>query len=57
MNENKLELIVGDNGVGIPGDVDFRKTESLGLRLVTILTENQLHGEINLDRAEELNLK
>jgi len=57
LNENKLELTVGDNGVGIPDDVDFRKTESLGLRLVTILTENQLHGEINLDRSRGTEFK
>lgn len=51
-DENMIELIVGDNGVGIPEDVDFRKTESLGLHLVTILVENQLQGGINLDRSK-----
>ena len=45
-----LELVIGDNGIGISKDLDFRKTESLGLHLVTILAENQLHGEINLNR-------
>ncbi|HEY9247159.1 MAG TPA: histidine kinase dimerization/phosphoacceptor domain -containing protein, partial [Candidatus Methanoperedens sp.] len=48
--ENMFELIIGDNGIGIPEDLDFRKTDSLGLHLVTILAENQLHGEINLNR-------
>jgi PAS domain S-box-containing protein len=52
IDENTFELIVGDNGVGIPCDVDFRKTESLGLRLVTILVENQLKGKIDLDRSK-----
>jgi PAS domain S-box-containing protein len=47
---NVIELIVSDNGVSIPANIDIRKTESLGLHLVTILVENQLHGEINLDR-------
>ena len=47
-----FELIVSDNGVGIPYDVDFRKTESLGLRLVTILVENQLKGKIDLDQKQ-----
>lgn len=50
LNKNKVELIVSDNGVGIPEEVDFRKTESLGLHLVTILAEGQLHGDIKLDR-------
>ncbi len=49
--ENVIELVVGDNGIGIPKDLDFRKTESLGLHLVTILAESQLHGEIKLDRS------
>ncbi|NJD52141.1 MAG: PAS domain S-box protein [Candidatus Methanoperedens sp.] len=48
--ENMLELVIGDNGIGISKDLDFRKTESLGLHLVTILAENQLHGEIYLNR-------
>lgn len=51
-NENMVELIISDNGIGIPEDLDFRNTQSLGLHLVTILVENQLHGEINLDRSK-----
>ncbi len=44
------ELTVTDNGVGIPSSIDFRKTESLGLRLVTNLVEKQLGGTIELER-------
>ncbi|CAG0973297.1 putative sensor histidine kinase pdtaS [Methanosarcinales archaeon] len=44
-----LELVVSDNGIGFPKDLDFRKTRSLGLHLVTILTENQLHGKIDMN--------
>ncbi|MGB8216909.1 MAG: PAS domain S-box protein [Candidatus Methanoperedens sp.] len=51
LDKNMFKLVVSDNGVGFPSDVDFRKTESLGLRLVTILAENQLHGKIDLDRT------
>jgi PAS domain S-box-containing protein len=50
LDENMFELVVSDNGAGIPRDVDFRKTESLGLRLVTILAENQLQGQVDLNR-------
>ena len=52
MDENMIELVVGDNGVGICEDVDFKKTKSLGLQLVTMLAEDQLHGEINLNRSK-----
>lgn len=47
-----IELIVADNGVGIPEDMDFKNAETLGLRLVSMLAEDQLNGEIDLDRSE-----
>jgi two-component sensor histidine kinase len=52
LNKNEMELIVSDNGIGLPKDVDYRNTESLGLHLVAILAEDQLHGEIKLDRTK-----
>jgi two-component sensor histidine kinase len=51
LNGNEIELIVSDNGIGLPKEMNFRKTESLGLHLVTILAEDQLHGDIELDRT------
>jgi len=47
---NMIELLARDNGVGIPEGIDFRKTESLGLHIVNILVENQLHGEITMNK-------
>lgn len=52
LNKNEVGLTVSDNGIGMPKDVDFRNTKSMGLYLVTILTEDQLHGEIKLDRTK-----
>lgn len=52
IEENEMELIVSDNGIGIPKDLDFRNTESLGLQLITTLAEDQIHGKIELNRAE-----
>jgi len=43
-------LIVSDNGVGFPKDLDFRNTETLGLQLVMTLVK-QLKGTIELDRS------
>ena len=40
-------LVVSDNGVGMPKNLDFRNTTSLGLQLVCTLTE-QLQGTIEL---------
>lgn len=41
------QLTIRDNGVGLPADVDFRHSTSLGLRIVNTLTE-QLGGTIAL---------
>ncbi|MCX9012701.1 MAG: PAS domain S-box protein [Candidatus Methanoperedens sp.] len=48
----EMGLTVGDNGIGFPEELDFRKTESLGLQLVNLLVNNQLEGHINLDRSK-----
>jgi two-component system, sensor histidine kinase PdtaS len=42
-------LTVEDNGIGFPEDIDFRKTDSLGLQIVQTLTL-QLGGQIELQR-------
>lgn len=42
-------LVVRDNGIGFPQDLDFTNTRSLGLKLVNSLTK-QLGGTIELDR-------
>jgi two-component sensor histidine kinase len=48
---NQITLIVSDNGIGFPEQVDFRKSLSLGLTLVNSLVD-QLEGTIELDRRE-----
>ncbi len=49
--DEEYVLKVEDDGIGFPEDVDFEKTDSLGLRIVNSLTE-QIDGEISLDRSE-----
>lgn len=48
---DNFTLTVCDNGCGIPGDIDFRETESLGLQLVTNLVE-QIDGTITLEKQK-----
>lgn len=43
----EFTLIVWDNGVGIPADMDLNRSESLGMRLVSMLAD-QLNGKITL---------
>jgi PAS domain S-box-containing protein len=47
--ENGVELMVSDNGVGIPEGFDLQKVDSLGLKLVKMLVENQLDGSIDME--------
>jgi PAS domain S-box-containing protein len=47
-DKNTISLVIRDDGVGIPPDMDWRNAKSLGLRLVISLVE-QLQGTIELD--------
>ncbi len=47
--EDKYELIIRDNGVGFPSNIDFKRTDSLGLQLVNNLVD-QIDGEIELNK-------
>jgi len=47
--DGKGVLRIADNGVGIPEELDITDTESMGMQLVHIFTE-QLEGEIALER-------
>ncbi len=48
--DDKFIFTVKDNGVGIPKDIDWRKTETLGMQLVVLLAE-QLGGTVELGRS------
>ncbi len=49
IKENGIELAVSDNGVGIPEDFDLKSTDTLGLKLVKLLAEDQLRGLIEME--------
>ncbi|MBT3748851.1 MAG: sensor histidine kinase, partial [Bacteroidetes bacterium] len=48
-NESGVELTVSDNGVGIPDGFNLKNANSLGLKLVKMLVENQLDGSIKME--------
>jgi two-component sensor histidine kinase len=48
--KNKVRLTVSDNGIGLPEDLDIKKSETLGLRLIHILVTNQLGGKLAVSR-------
>lgn len=50
------ELIISDNGVGLPENFDIDETESLGMNLMRGLTD-QLDGNFNLENKNGLTIK
>ncbi|MCC5644212.1 PAS domain S-box protein [Nostoc sp. CHAB 5824] len=47
---NNIEMIIRDNGIGLPDNLDWTNTDSLGLSLVYDLVTEQLEGDITLER-------
>jgi len=48
---NRISLIVQDNGIGLPDNFDITKLKSLGLDLVSLMV-NQLEGTITFDSGK-----
>lgn len=48
--DDKITMVVADNGIGLPQDIDPSTSETLGLRLVIRLIEDQLGGIWWIDR-------
>lgn len=46
-NNENLVLIIKDNGIGFPSSIDFKNTETLGLKLVNTLVD-QINGKIEI---------
>lgn len=55
-NKNCYSLHVADDGVGFSEDIDLMSTDSLGLQLITTLT-NQIDGNIYLDQSNGTSFK
>jgi two-component sensor histidine kinase len=47
--DKELELTIMDDGVGVPDNFDWKNPNTLGLKLVRTLVENQLDGTIDME--------
>lgn len=58
INKGEYELIVKDNGCGIPQNVDVKEGGLFGLRLVSLLVK-QLHGDLQIrgDAGSEVRIR
>lgn len=50
-NQQNIKLVFGDDGVGLPAEIDFKNTQTLGLQLINKLIK-QLDGTVTLDRSK-----
>jgi two-component sensor histidine kinase/HAMP domain-containing protein/putative methionine-R-sulfoxide reductase with GAF domain len=57
MPDDSIELTIGDNGIGLPTDYDFRNSKNLGMQLITGLAENQLKAMIERIEGEGTKFK
>lgn len=59
MKNTEIEIVVRDNGLGLPDDVDIHQPQSVGLHLVNGLAKNQLDGKIEVrrDAGTEIRIK
>jgi PAS domain S-box-containing protein len=48
VNKNRVKIEAGDNGIGMPENIDIKNTQTLGLQLVDTLIE-QINGSLELD--------
>lgn len=51
LQDGFVNLTVSDNGKGLPKEIDYKNTDSLGLQLVTTLAE-QINAEITLSNTK-----
>jgi PAS domain S-box-containing protein len=49
VNDDHIHLCFSDDGIGLPVSLDWRNLDSLGLKLVLNLAENQLDGSIKME--------
>lgn len=49
--DDELQLVISDTGIGLPDDIELEDTESMGLHLVNTLIR-QLDADITIERSE-----
>lgn len=48
---NENELIISDNGIGLPEDIDFRNAGTLGFKTISAFEKSSAMGEFELNRV------
>ena len=51
--DDKYQLVINDNGIGIPDNIDMYNPQTLGLKIVAALA-HQIEGTIEIDSTRGL---
>ena len=57
LDDEMIDLIISDNGIGIPEGIDFMNNNTLGMQLFRGISEDQLMGEIKVTNQNGLTYK
>jgi two-component sensor histidine kinase len=52
VENGQIQLIVRDNGIGMPGNFDISRSNSLGLKLIRTLVQHQLKGSLTINSRQ-----
>lgn len=50
--DGTIEMVLGDDGIGLPAGIDISKSASLGLQITENLIKKQLQGSLEVDRTK-----
>jgi len=56
-DSGKTKLVVSDNGIGFPESFCLEDSDSIGLKVVSLLVESQLEGTVHLDKGDGANFE
>jgi len=48
-SRNQVKLVIKDNGIGIPNSISLENPDTLGMQIISLLTE-QINGKVTISR-------
>jgi len=57
IDADNIEIIVNDDGIGMNNSIDLNNPGTIGLRIVKMLVEHQLDGDLELNREKGTQFK
>jgi len=49
-HDDTIQIIISDNGIGMPPDIESKKSRTLGMNLIHLLIEKQIDGTLEISK-------